>query len=112
MYNASNNRWEYYVSGVLKAAVITNWSTADRIDAGDELAPPYNSTVEMGPTNLQQLQYRLVNNSWVPFYYHDLKHCDVSPPLYPYNIIYPVSAPDWIYVWGPAPGGYCGSGGP
>jgi hypothetical protein len=111
-YSPTNARWEYFVNGTLKAAVTTNWSVADRIDAGDELAPPYNSTVEMGPNHLQQLQYRLTNNAWVQFFYHDSKHCDLTPPILPYNLIYPSSTPHWIYMWGPAAGGYCGAGGP
>lgn len=112
VYNATLNRWEYYVDGVIKAAVITGWTSSSLVRAGGELAPAGNSTVEMGPSNLQLLEYRLVNNTWVPFYYHDSIHCDVFPPLQPYNLIYPVSASDWIYVWGPAAGGYCGAGGP
>jgi len=112
VYNNGNNRWQLYVDAVYKAQIQTNWASADSVDVGSELAPPYNATVEMGPTHFQSLRYRRVDGSEVSFYYHDFIHCDFSPPLYPYNLIYPVSAPDWIYTWGPAPGGYCGAGAP
>jgi hypothetical protein len=114
VYNAAQNRWDYYINGIVKAAAITGWAiaSADTMDVGSELAPAHISTVEMGPTNFQQLEYRLTNGTWVPFYYHDLIVCMPNPPMNPYNLIYPVSAPDWIYVWGPAVGGYCGAGAP
>lgn len=112
VYSATNRRWEYFVDGQIKAAIRANWTAADRLFVGDELSPPYDGTVYMGPTHFQMLRYRLTNNAEAAFYYHDFKHCDVTPPLNPYNFIYPASVPDWIYVWGPAAGGYCGAGGP
>lgn len=112
LYSSSNNRWEYFINGQIKAAKVANWTSADLLEVGDELKPPGNASIEMGPNHFQTLRYRLLNGSEVSFYYHDFKHCDVTPPLYPYHFIYPVSAPDWIYIWGPAAGSQCGSGGP
>lgn len=112
MYNSGNNRWQLYINGAYKAQVQTNWSSSSLVRAGSELAPPYNGLVKMGPSHFQSLRYRRVDLTEVSFYYYDSKHCDVSPPLNPYNLIFPVSAPDWIYTWGPAAGGYCGSGAP
>ena len=112
IYNSSNNRWEYFVDGAIKAAVIANWNSASYLQVGGELGPSLNGTVYMGPTNSQDLRYRRVDGTEVSFEYFDDIHCDVNPPLNPYNLIFPVSAPDWTYVWGPAAGGYCGEGAP
>lgn len=112
VYSLSNNRWEYVINGAIKAAVKTSWPAATDLQVGSELAPSRDGTVYMGPTHFEQLRYLDLYFNEASFYYYDSKHCDANPPLFPYNLIFPVSAPDWIYVWGPAAGGYCGAGAP
>lgn len=107
VYNGSANRWDMYTDGVLKAAKATGWVFADYLSVGGELAPVNNGTIDLGPSNAQQLQYQLSGGSWVDFFYEDSAHCDIDPPLLPYNLIHPVNSPTWIYFWGPAEGGVC-----
>lgn len=107
VYNSSDNRWDLYIDGILKAAKVTGFVFADRLVVGGELAPKDNATIDMGPSNAQQLQYLQSGGGWVYFDYEDFAHCDIDPPLQPYNLVHPANSPTWIYFWGPEAGGYC-----
>lgn len=107
VYNSAANRWDLYIDGTLKAAKATGFVLADRLTVGGELAPVNNGTIDMGPSNAQELRYITAGGSEVYFYYEDFAHCDVDVPLQPYNLIHPANSPTWIYFWGPAAGGYC-----
>jgi hypothetical protein len=99
------------VDGALEASVLTNWAWADYLEVGGEVRPP-DMVIHMGPTNFSNLVYRSVNGFEYNFYYHDLVHCDVDPPMQPFNLFYPGNTPNWIHTHGPAAGGYCGTGAP
>ncbi len=104
IFSSSQNRWNLYIDGVLRAFK-SAFVLSDYFQVGGEVPATFGGTI--GPSHYQNLTRQLTSNGqWGPVVFFDEYHCDIDAVTgQGYNLIHPVQQHDWIYVWTVLAGG-------